>query len=151
MATRKNKAEEVEAKMEEYQVELHEEPEEIGGEEQVTMSLDDLRRLIAEEVRKAKEEAPAAKAAVKPAKKKFIPAKPAKKVKIRLFKDNGRYAKPVFVAVNGHKFIVPRGVDVEVPEYIAKVLDESFRQDMATADQLMELERKFSEDTRKLK
>ena len=150
MATRKNKAEETEAKMAEYDVELNEEPEEIGGEEQVTMSLDDLRRLIAEEVRKAKE-APSNGAAKKAKALRRVPAKPARKVKIKLFRDNGRYAKPVFVAVNGHKFIVPRGVEVEVPEYIARVLDESFKQDMATADQLMQLERKFSEDTRRLR
>ncbi|MBR6706016.1 MAG: hypothetical protein IKI84_04980 [Clostridia bacterium] len=71
-------------------------------------------------------------------------------VKIKLFKDNGMYKEPVFVAVNGHKFIVPRGVEVEVPEYIAEVLETSFRQDQATAEQIMMLEKKFAEDTKKL-
>lgn len=114
-----------------------------------TMSIKDLQALIAQEVEKAKGSAQPAKE--QKAKKRFVKAAPAEKVKIKLFRDNGRYAKPVFVAVNGHKFIVPRGVEVEVPAYIAKVLDESFRQDMETADQLMQLERKFSEDTQKLK
>lgn len=119
------------------------------GEAKVTMSLAELKQLIAQEVEKAKGSAQPAKE--QKAKKLFVKAAPAEKVKIKLFRDNGRYAKPVFVAVNGHKFIVPRGVEVEVPAYIAKVLDESFRQDMETADQLMQLERKFSEDTQKLK
>ena len=78
-------------------------------------------------------------------------AKPEKRmVKLKLFKDNGMYKDPVFVAVNGHRFIVPRGVEVEVPEYIAAVLEESFRRDQATAEQLMTLERKFKEDSKKL-
>lgn len=138
MATRKkNPVENVEG----YEVELVEEPEE----EKVTVTLSELRALIAQEVQ-------AQKAVKAPEKKKIrrIPAAPAKKVKIKLFKDNGQYKDPVFVAVNGHRFIVPRGVEVEVPEYIAKVLEQSFRQDQATAEQLMTLEQKFREDSRKL-
>ncbi len=146
MATRK-KAEEAEQAETYTDVELIEEPLEAAIDpldEKVTLSVGDLRALIAEEVRKATGQAERKAYTVKP--KVVRP-----RVKIKLFKDNGRYSKPVFVAVNGHKFIVPRGVEVEVPDYIAKVLNESFRQDQETANQLMELERKFSEDTKKLR
>ena len=125
-----------------YQVELED------GEPKVTLTLSELRELIAQEVQAQKAEKPAG--AVKKGKVKHIAAKPAKKVKVKLFKDNGMYKDPVFVAVNGHRFIVPRGVEVEVPEYIARVLEESFRRDQATAEQLMTLERKFKEDSKKL-
>ena len=125
-----------------YQVELED------GEPKVTLTLSELRELIAQEVQAQKAEKPAG--AVKKGKVKHVAAKPAKKVKVRLFKDNGMYKEPGFGAVNGHRFIGPRGVEVEVPEYSAKVLEESFRRDQATAEQLMTLERKFKEDSRKL-
>ena len=125
-----------------YQVELED------GEPKVTLTLSELRELIAQEVQAQKAEKPAG--AVKKGKVKHIAAKPAKKVKVKLFKDNGMYKDPVFVAVNGHRFIVPRGVEVEVPEYIAKVLEESFKRDQATAEQLMTMEKKFREDSKKL-
>lgn len=128
------------------------EAEAMGGqvnqEQQVTMSLTDLQALIAEEVKKQTDGR--ADIVGKAEDLIYVPAAPAKTVKIKLFKDNGMYKEPVFVAVNGHKFIVPRGVEVEVPEYIAEVLETSFRQDQATAEQIMMLEKKFAEDTKKL-
>ncbi len=122
--------------------------EQVNQEEKVTMSLKDLQALIADEVKKQTE----GKADVMGTAEDLIymPAPPAKMVKVKLFKDNNMYKDPVFVAVNGHKFIVPRGVEVEVPEYIAEVLETSFKQDQATAEQIMLLEQKFNEDTKKL-
>ena len=137
MATRKRTAADTVDGMKVY-LEEEEEPT-------VTMTRSELRELIAQEVRA---QTAAGQQPRKPVKMK--PAKEHAKVKIKLFKDNGRYSKPVFVAVNGHKFMVPRGVEVEVPDYIAQVLEESFRRDQQTADQLMQLERKFREESRKL-
>ncbi len=59
--------------------------------------------------------------------------------KIKLFKDNERYKDDVFVAVNGKSFQIKRGVEVEVPEYVAQVLEQSAKQDENTA-RLMEAE-----------
>lgn len=56
-----------------------------------------------------------------------------KTVKIKLFKDNERYKDDVFVAVNGRGFQIKRGEEVEVPEYVAEVLEQSARQDENTA------------------
>lgn len=53
----------------------------------------------------------------------------AKYVKIRLFKDNQNYTGDVFVSVNGENYLIKRGVTVEVPEYIAEVLESSQRED----------------------
>ena len=54
-------------------------------------------------------------------------------VKIRLFKDHGAYQEPVFAAVNGRTFLIQRGEEVEVPESVAEVLENSFRQQASAA------------------
>jgi len=45
--------------------------------------------------------------------------------KIKLFRDGGDYRDDVFVSVNGHDFLIKRGVEVEVPLYIAEALENS--------------------------
>lgn len=47
---------------------------------------------------------------------------------IRLYKDNDKYKDDVQVIVNGKVFIIQRGVDVEVPDYVAEVLDNAQKQ-----------------------
>ena len=63
-----------------------------------------------------------------------------KMVKIHLFKDNGRYKDPVFVGVNGKSWQIQRGVDVEVPESVAEVLEHSMQQDGVAAENMMKME-----------
>ena len=55
-------------------------------------------------------------------------------VPIRLFKDNDKYKDDVFVAVNGRSFQIKRGETVQVPAYVAEVLEQSMAQDNATAN-----------------
>ncbi|HIW09784.1 MAG TPA: hypothetical protein H9890_10360 [Candidatus Faecalibacterium intestinigallinarum] len=55
------------------------------------------------------------------------------KVRIKLFKDNGRYKSDLFVSVNGVNYQIRRGVEVEVPRSVAEVLEHSQRQDDLTA------------------
>ena len=55
------------------------------------------------------------------------------KVRIKLFKDNGRYKGDLFVSVNGVNYQIRRGVEVEVPRAVAEVLEHSQRQDDLTA------------------
>ena len=55
-------------------------------------------------------------------------------VDVKLFKDNGKYKGDVLVCVNGERFLIKRGVRVEVPRYVALVLEESAKQDTATAN-----------------
>lgn len=47
---------------------------------------------------------------------------------IRLYKDNDKYKDDVQVIVNGKVFIIHRGVDVEVPDFVAEVLENSQKQ-----------------------
>lgn len=57
-----------------------------------------------------------------------------KMVKIKLFKDNGEYKDDVFVAVNGMRYQIQRGIEVEVPDFVKEVLDNSEKQDRKTAE-----------------
>lgn len=57
-------------------------------------------------------------------------AAPAEKmVKITLMRDNKNYQGDVFVGVNGKTWQIQRGVEVEVPDYVAEVLRNSMKQD----------------------
>ena len=83
---------------------------------------------MAEAQAKAKETLEAAKEAAPAA------PKPNDLVPIRLFKDNDKYKDDVFVAVNGRSFQIKRGETVQVPAYVAEVLEQSMAQDNATAN-----------------
>ena len=68
------------------------------------------------------------------------PAVPKEKmVKRRLFKDNDKYQADVFVCVNGKAYTIKRGVDVEIPEEVAEVLDNADDQLMVAAQKMDEL------------
>lgn len=60
-------------------------------------------------------------------------------VKITLFKDNKDYKDDLFVSVNGERFQIQRGVEVEVPDYVAEVIRNSIAQDIIAADTAKEL------------
>ena len=68
-----------------------------------------------------------------------------KTVKIKLFKDNGEYREPVFVAVNGESYLIRRGEEVEVPDYIAAVLEQSTKQDARTAALIEHTESQYAQ------
>lgn len=69
---------------------------------------------------------------------------------IHLFKDNGRYKEPVFVAVNGEAYLVQRGVDVEVPKAIAEVLRHSEEMDNAAMAKIMAAEARAAEQAQRV-
>ena len=71
-------------------------------------------------VKEKKEE----KVSVKEKKPENAPAK-AKRVKIKLPRLRDQENTDVFVAVNGENYTIKRGVEVEVPDYIAEVLRHS--------------------------
>lgn len=72
----------------------------------------------------ANEEKKEEKVSVKEKKQEKAPAK-AKRVKIKLPRLRDQENTDVFVAVNGENFTIKRGVEVEVPDYIAEVLRHS--------------------------
>ena len=51
-------------------------------------------------------------------------------VLVRLFRDNDKYSRDVFVAVNGEGCLIKRGEDVMIKRKFADVLEQSDRQDM---------------------
>ena len=69
---------------------------------------------------------------------------PARKVKITLFRDSNQYKDPLYAAVNGESYLIPRGVEVEVPYYIAEVIENSLKEDQKTAETLRILEENYA-------
>ena len=122
--------------------------EETVAEEVVTMTQEQLKAMIdeavAEKLKEKEQEEPHYGG------KAFMPEGPKTMVKVKLFRDNDRYKDPVFVAVNGERYIVPRGVEVEIPEYIYEVLERSMAEDQQTALMLERLENKFNEKTKEI-
>ena len=51
-----------------------------------------------------------------------------KTVKIRLHKDNDKYRDDVQVIVNGQVYLIKRGIEVEVPDFVAEVLENAQKQ-----------------------
>lgn len=58
-------------------------------------------------------------------------------VTIQLFKDNDRYRDDLFVAVNGERLLIQRGVPVQIKRKFAEVIENSQKQDQQT-DALMQ-------------
>ena len=75
-------------------------------------------------------------------------SKNKKMVKIRLFKDNQNYTGDVFVSVNGENYLIKRGVTVDVPEYIAEVLEASQREDENAYIRMENAEKAFIEKSK---
>lgn len=65
---------------------------------------------------------------------------PKRLVKVKLFKDKDRYSEDVTVVVNGTTFRIQRGVEVEVPFYVADAIHNSELADEATETMISELE-----------
>ena len=55
-------------------------------------------------------------------------------VSIQLFKDGEKYKDDVFVAVNGESVQIKRGETVMIKKKFADVLEQSMKQDTATAN-----------------
>ena len=71
---------------------------------------------------------------------------PMRKVKIRLFKDSGKYKDDLVVGLNGRMFQVRRGIEVEVPWAVAEIIRESMEQDQAAAEFIMQEEQNFHDN-----
>ena len=71
-------------------------------------------------------------------------------VRIKLFRDNQNYSGDVFAAVNGESYLIQRGVAVEVPDYIAEVLETSQREDENALMRMEKAEKTFIEKAKTL-
>ena len=93
------------------------------------IGMEQLNELMATMIREMKKEA--AVAADPNKVRTRIPAQ-QEMVSVKLFRDNGKYKDDVYVSLNGKRYIVPRGVEVEVPAGVAEILENSTSQDEAT-------------------
>ena len=50
-------------------------------------------------------------------------------VTVQLFKDNERYSADLYVAVNGERILIQRGVPVQIKRKFAEVIERSMAQD----------------------
>lgn len=73
------------------------------------------------------------------------PAISQERVRIKLFKDSGKYASDVFVGVNGVGYQIKRGVLVEVPKTVADILEQSMAQDEATSMMIEQAEQAYQD------
>ena len=73
-----------------------------------------------------------------------------KMVKVKLFKDYGECRDDVFVAVSGESCLLQRGVEVEVPDYIAEVLQHSAEQDEKTQQLMAQTQARYQKKTASL-
>ena len=65
-------------------------------------------------------------------------------VTIELFQDAGEYSDDVRVIVNGVVYTIKRGVPVQVPRFVAEVIDASARQDKATVNLIRTKENEYN-------
>lgn len=93
------------------------------------MNMEQLNELMTNMIREMKKEAVVAADPNKVHTR--IPAQ-QEMVKVKLFRDNGKYKYDVPVSINGRRYLVPRGVEVEVPAGVAEILENSMAQDEAT-------------------
>lgn len=75
--------------------------------------------------------------------------KPIKTVKFKAFKDDDKYKDDIFVSVNGKRYQIKRGVEVEIPECVYKVLMNSQGQDQAAFNLMEKKEREFETESEK--
>ena len=71
-------------------------------------------------------------------------------VQIKLFKDNKDYKDDVFVGVNGKGYQIKRGIPVEVPRKVARVLENQERQDLQAAKTTEALQSEFMSEAQRL-
>lgn len=69
-------------------------------------------------------------------------------VTINLFLDNDKYKDDMIVAVNGKVWQIKRGEDVQVPRYVAEIINNSMKQDRATALKIRELEEQYERESK---
>lgn len=71
-----------------------------------------------------------------------------KLVKVKLRKDRNNPKPDLFVGVNGNTFVIKRGVEVEVPGYVARLIADSEAQEEYAIEYMEKLENQYIEETK---
>lgn len=72
---------------------------------------------------------------------------PEELVEFEAFYDDDRYKDDIFVAVNGRRWQIKRGVKVKIPRYVYEVILNSIAQDKAAADLMERESRRFASES----
>lgn len=124
------------------------------AEEKVTMTMEELEKMLAKYKAEAKEEIlmemNGGNERSKEEAQMFKELDEQKKhlndpVTIQLFKDGNKYKDDVFVSVNDKTWLIQRGVPVTVPKIVAEVLQQSQEQDFKAAAYAEQQQREFRE------
>ena len=75
---------------------------------------------------------------------------PNELVEFEAFYDGDKYKDDIFVAVNGRRWQIKRGVKVKIPRYVYEVIQNSAEQDKETADLMERESRGYATATRSL-
>lgn len=70
--------------------------------------------------------------------------KPVRMVRIRIAKTKER-SDDVVVSVNGKRWQIKRGIEVEVPDYVAEVLENTRKMDELAMERMEEATKKFAQ------
>lgn len=70
---------------------------------------------------------------------------PNELIEFEAFYDDDRYKDDIFVAVNGRRYQIKRGVKVKIPRFVYEVIMNSIEQDKATADLMDRESRRYTE------
>ena len=113
----------------------------------LSKELDEVRALkgeLKEAIRKQREGNSAIGRVVSPyGSKDMVHYEPKGKVKIELFQDDHRYKDPLFVSINGRNWVIKRGVEVEVDDYVAKFIEDQMKEERIIIKKAMEDEKEF--------
>lgn len=76
---------------------------------------------------------------------------PEELVTVQLFKDGDKYRDDLYVAVNGERILIQRGVPVQIKRKFAEVIEHSQYQDGQTENMLMKMQEDYEAKTREQK
>lgn len=75
----------------------------------------------------------------------IIPYVEKEKVSIRLFRDEYRYKDALYVSINGKNWLIRRGVDVELPKYVADFIEQQMTEDSRIWERVAQEEKEYRE------
>lgn len=79
----------------------------------------------------------------------IIPFVEKETVKVKLFRDDYRYKRPLYVSINGKNWLIPRGVEVELPKYVADFIEQLAKEEADIQERIMREEQEYKELTAK--
>jgi hypothetical protein len=79
----------------------------------------------------------------------LIPYEEKEYVKIKLFKDDYRYKRPLYVSINGRNWLIPRGVEVTLPKYVADFIDHMSKEEAEIQERILKEEQEYRDLTAK--